>query len=172
MPEVKQIPVIEEFLQQWKQRAIEYYSNTLIDFIKVKEAYNDTVDSWNGRYYNGVTEEQRQEIISNHEEKCKTLEAFQKLHGHLMDIIWGNHPDDYNKLIEKSLNKEVENKRKTLIARIEKKAGNIIDANYLTIGVNGEINGTITGEIATVTVNTIYAGGYNIQCLHYRVLVK
>ena len=70
------------------------------------------------------------------------------------------------------LDKEVVRKKKALIARVKKTAGTIVDASGLRIGVNSEINGTVDGEIKTVHVQTIYAGGYNIQCLHYRVLVK
>ena len=81
-------------------------------------------------------------------------------------IIWNSKIN-----LDQALDREVLSKKKTLFARLEKKAGNVLNAN-LNIGVNGEINGTITGDIATVKIETIYAGGHNIQCLHYRVLVK
>lgn len=77
-----------------------------------------------------------------------------------------------DKELEKIIDKEVESRKKNLIARVEKKAGKIIDANGLYIGANGEINGYIKGDKTTVYVETIFAGGYNIQCLHYRVLIK
>lgn len=68
--------------------------------------------------------------------------------------------------------REVEMKKLDLIARIQEKAGAILDASYLTIGSNGSLNGKVIGEKKSVWVETILAGGYNIQCLHYRVLVK
>jgi hypothetical protein len=74
--------------------------------------------------------------------------------------------------IDAILDREVDRKRKALITRVEKKAGKIIDASFLRVGDDGEINGMITGEKGDVAVNTITAGGYNIQCLHYRLLVK
>lgn len=49
--------------------------------------------------------------------------------------------------------------------------GKITDAKGLTIGMNGELNGLVIGDKDSATVTTILAGGYNIQCLHYRVLV-
>lgn len=73
---------------------------------------------------------------------------------------------------DKFLDKEVEKKEKAFIKRIEKKAGTITDAENLTIGKDGNINGKVIGEKATVEVETILAGGYNIQKLHYRILVK
>ena len=59
-----------------------------------------------------------------------------------------------------------------LIARVNKAVGIILEAKALYVGVNGELNGYIKGEDGTCKIETIYAGGYNIQCLHYRVLVK
>jgi len=74
--------------------------------------------------------------------------------------------------LNKFLDRELAAKRQNLITRITKKAGNIIDATGLYIGSTGEINGVIVGDIKTVTVQTISAGGYAVQCYHFRVLVK
>ena len=74
-------------------------------------------------------------------------------------------------LLDKYLDKEVESKYKALVARITEKAGEIEDASGLYIANNGEINGLVKGTKNTVRVETITAGGYNIQILHYRVLV-
>lgn len=76
--------------------------------------------------------------------------------------------EDLTKLAEK----EAEMKKLDLISRIQEKAGAIIDASYLRMGNNGSLNGKVIGEKKSVWVETILAGGYNIQCLHYRVLVN
>lgn len=60
----------------------------------------------------------------------------------------------------------------TLVYRVKEKTGEITDAGGLQLGMNGEINGTVVGEQGRATVTTIGAGGYNIQCFHFRVLVK
>ena len=86
------------------------------------------------------------------------------------DINQGRDPATNG--LNKMLTREVERKKASLIKRIEKKAGVFESTKRLTIGVDGNINGTVTGDKATVNVETILAGGYNIQCLHYRVLVK
>ena len=39
-------------------------------------------------------------------------------------------------------------------------------------GFNGLFTVNTNSGTKTVTVNTIFAGGYNIQCAHFRVLVK
>lgn len=63
-------------------------------------------------------------------------------------------------------------KYNTLIKRITKDVGEIIDASGLRIGNNGEINGYIYGTKGAVEIETISAGGWNIQCFHFRVLIK
>lgn len=57
-----------------------------------------------------------------------------------------------------------------LIARVEKHIGKIKSLDE--VRVDGlAINGYITGEKGKVELRTIIAGGYNIQCLHNRVMV-
>lgn len=61
---------------------------------------------------------------------------------------------------------------KMLAARVSEKCGRVTDAEGLKIGINGEINGHVIGDKGGATIKTILAGGWNIQCLHYRVLVQ
>lgn len=59
-----------------------------------------------------------------------------------------------------------------LVNRITDKVGEIIDASNLSIGAKGNLNGIVKGTEGSVVVETIPAGGYNIQRFHYRTLVK
>ena len=72
----------------------------------------------------------------------------------------------------KRVQKETKRKRLNLIAKVTKKVGTITNLQYITLDNNGNINGLITGEKGTCTLETIGAGGYNIQRYHYRVLIK
>ena len=59
-----------------------------------------------------------------------------------------------------------------LVNRVYYKIGDIADCSGLHY-CHGEINGVIRSKDGeTVTVNSILAGGYNIQCLHIRTLVR
>lgn len=70
----------------------------------------------------------------------------------------------------------LENEKKAkiidLVARIEGITGKITDATDLHIGKKGDLEGVIFGENGVAKINTIGAGGYNIQCYHYRTLIK
>jgi hypothetical protein len=74
--------------------------------------------------------------------------------------------------ITKFVEKDVESKRNTLIKKVEKIVGQIEDASKLQINHQGELDGIIKGNKGIAKIETISAGGYNIQRRHYRVLVK
>lgn len=74
--------------------------------------------------------------------------------------------------IKKLIAKDVENKRIKLYQDVTSKIGAIVDGRGLSVGEDGSINGIVVGETGSVKISTIMAGGYNIQCLHYRVLIK
>ena len=60
---------------------------------------------------------------------------------------------------------------KDLIHRIKNRVGEI--TNLENIHFHGKaLNGIVEGTTGTAVIETILAGGYNIQRLHYRVLVK
>jgi len=63
-------------------------------------------------------------------------------------------------------------KKEMFINRIKEVTGDIKNLNGLNMGMNGEINGIAEGENGKAKVETIGAGGYNIQCYHFRVLVN
>lgn len=63
-----------------------------------------------------------------------------------------------------------------LLNRTKEITGEIVSWNgvHLTVGTNGfpVLNGKVEGKEGRAEVESIYAGGYNIQRLHVRVLVK
>lgn len=74
--------------------------------------------------------------------------------------------------LNKILAREKENKYFDLCNRISEVVGEITDARGLSIGrQHGELNGVVDGTKGSARIETIGAGGYNIQCFHYRVLV-
>ena len=54
-----------------------------------------------------------------------------------------------------------------LVEEVTEITGIIQDATNLHIS-GGELNGIIIGERGKAKINTFSAGGWNIQCYHYR----
>ena len=54
--------------------------------------------------------------------------------------------------------------------RLKTEFGDIISTT-LYLGADGNVNGVIQGSKRTARIETIFAGGYNIQCLHTRLLI-
>ena len=77
---------------------------------------------------------------------------------------------DVNKL-RKDLDQEAAQKYDNIIERTNKIVGQITDASNLSVGASGDLNGYIIGTNGTAKVTTIGAGGYNIQCYHFRTLI-
>lgn len=69
------------------------------------------------------------------------------------------------------LDKEASCKKADIIDRCNDKAGGIDGVEWTYIGPDGRINGIISGPKGRFSIKSIFAGGYNIQCLHVRVLV-
>lgn len=57
-------------------------------------------------------------------------------------------------------------------ARVFSITGRLTDVSHLVVSAAGDLNGYAVGEKGTASVLTVYAGGYNIQRFHTRVLIR
>lgn len=165
--ETPKIQAIEDFLTEWHKKATDYHRRICDEYlVKLKEG-NVRCEKWNSafKYPNPM------EIRKECDEEYRKFAEWQKWNNNTLCMIRRDIPADWNKAIKKALDREVERKRANFILRITEKAGDILDASNLSIGLTCEIDGTVKGSKANVRVETISAGGYNIQCFHYRVLV-
>ncbi len=76
------------------------------------------------------------------------------------------------KALEEIIDKDLVSRKVRFIASIENKLESEPTDSKLNIGIDGSVNGSVSCATNTVSVYSILAGGYNIQKLHYRVLVK
>jgi len=173
--EVERIPVIEEFLEQWKIKAIEWFKldyHKLIEYQKESKEKYKLLKQWQEEskiyHYGKEYREKEKELGIDNETRSNKLRLFHPLTTKLYQL----YRDNWECELEKEIENDKNDKRQLLIIRVKKITGKILDASFLHIGLNGEINGFIIGEKGKAKVETISAGGYNIQCYHFRVLVK
>lgn len=184
--------VIDTFLANWKDNAFEYYMGLRKQYenlMKVDpkitaENLALITDAWGRQKLSDETIEKlvvkadkmAQYELNNWKTSIRSAmikefkDGITKNELSVIDSMY--RPDKAEQILNDILDHQVKQRKLLLIGRITKKAGNIVDASGLYIANNGEINGTIIGDKKTVNVNTVYAGGHSVQCLHYRVLVK
>ena len=137
---------LNKFIEEWKELSFNYYMDLRT---KQKELYKEI---------RGLDFDERQSRVSQ----------FYREHGKTNVFFAERNSQDQ---IKKHIEKDGENRKEQFLARITKKVGNLLDVN-LHMGSDLSINGTAKGDKGSVSVYSILAGGWNIQKVHYRVLVK
>ena len=171
---------IDLFLESWWGDAMDWYLDKFRTYQELFQIKKDLMDEYG---YHSVRF--NQVLADDYLEASENLKKFmsrignESAKGLIQMMFYHEHQHRINPskvssydFLADILNKEKQRKKLNLIARIEKKAGKMVDTRGLTLGVDSNLNGLVIGDKETVSVHTIYAGGYNIQCLHFRVLVK
>ena len=191
--------ILIDFLNDWKEHCREYVLTMTDKYFEEKQELKDTINTycWEyivdnkdkfdylfnnysdnfetfnnsinyAQYINSYRDFKEFESIYNVKELKKSLEN--KYNNYFVQF-YISHRQDINAL-DKELEKEKNNKLLDLMNRVTAITGIITDTTNLKINAKGDIDGIIYGEKGNCKVTTIGAGGYNIQCFHYRVLVK
>ncbi len=173
----RNVEAILVFLENWKERVKTFYVNSLPKYLadleeqhKARKEYDEKV---RGLKFN---DPERKRLYKEH---CEEDEAFCRRWNFLYPYITRALNKDRTayefaldiEKLTKDLNTDAEAKYDDIIERTNRITGKITDASSLEVGAKGELNGFIHGERGTAKVETIGAGGYNIQCFHFRTLI-
>lgn len=186
-------PVIVEFLENWKRLAYSWYIRKYENYIKFKKTLEenelkaranivnkfDAYAEYRGRTMNWGTlhnihprklmEDELKKIKLDYKSIQEQLRSFGCEILRLENMRSNQEREEY---LQKMLEQQKKSLLLDLLQRITSKTGEITDANNLFISDSGQINGYIIGKKGKVEVETVGAGGYNIQCFHFRTLVK
>ena len=191
----RNVTAILEFLAGWKQRMFDYYEKDLRAAFQEREELKALYAKVNTFHY-GTPEREQAEV----EYRMRREAHYCKLHGYtretteeerksprfryvtsvkIKDGEWeyirpyflGDIEESLAKL-NKDLDREADRKYDFIIERTIAIVGKITDASNLRVGAKGDLNGYIIGTEGTAKVQTIGAGGYNIQCFHFRTLIN
>lgn len=182
----RNIKVILDFLEGWKDRARKYYEDCVPKYYEAQRAYYDAdsklCDWHNHRYIHEkeVGEEEYERIEKELNNERKRMKANYHSWNFLTPYL-ENKAINYERL-NKDLNAEADRKYDFIIERTQAIVTEITDASFLRIGDKGDLNGYIIGTAGKAKVETIGAGGYNEniildsgrhgQCFHYRTLIN
>jgi len=191
---IEKIPTIWNFLCDWETKSLDWYRRNCKKYFELKRDEKKSLNEYfNSESYqerfqtslNFYKEEKRTEWLKNRikynlenkflENYYSYIDSFTKV---ITNIKWDYETDTYTNYtvdeekLTKNIAEEKLNKYLDLVNRITKEVGEITDAKYLSIGEQkGELNGIVEGVKGRCRVETISAGGYNIQRFHYRVLI-
>ena len=88
-----------------------------------------------------------------------------------MPYVSGNDMQKAIEKLERDVTAEYNRKYDNIVERASFYCGKIEDAAGLRVGGKGELDGIVIGNKGKCHIETIGAGGYNVQCFHFRVLV-
>lgn len=193
----RDVQVILDFLQDWKDRVFDYYGEGLQKMFADKQHLRELYDQlhsmeyqWGSDAYNDMkakVDAARAELTAKQkgvfEDIPKDDPEYRRFYSEKRKVATGEYEwlkdyFGYRSLSEalaalkKLLDKEADAKYDDIINRTNKIVGQIVDASHLEIGMKGDLNGYITGTRGKASVQTIGAGGYNIQVYHFRTLIK
>lgn len=189
----RNVPAILTFLEMWKQRCTRFYSDGLRayydeqqyvwklycaycdlrhgspEYYTAKAAYEAANNAFRCKvrgYYEPFTYQDRWGSTRRGERKIKDGE-----YEHLRPYTNERTFEDATQKLAKDLTEEANRKYDFIIERTNAIVGEITDATSLRVGNKDDLNGYIIGTRGTAKVQTIGAGGYNIQCFHFRTLI-
>lgn len=190
-----QIPdVIKDFFVRWKEDSISFFSNRYEqyqDFTRKlraeelaarKEAiktlpeysqYAERMDRMSDYdLHNVFPRKPMEDYLKSQSLDYRSIsEAKSSFAGQIVSAMCKyNDPEQRRSFLERTIDNEMRSKMLDLAQRIGEKVGRITNASGLHVQ-NGEIAGVIYGENGSATIQTIGAGGYNIQRFHFRTLV-
>lgn len=178
----RNVPAITLFLTAWKQRMTEFYNKRFAEYPAAQEQFDADMRPYQlGYYEERKMRKENPEGWAEWNRNRKELQAqWEMRFGFLNPYIeraynpstqrYDTWKLDADKL-EHDLQQEYNRKYDFIIERTNEIVGQITDASNLTIGDKDDLNGYIIGTKGTAKVQTIGAGGYNIQCFHFRTLI-
>lgn len=172
----RNIQVIIDFLNDWKIKVFNYYKDSYPKYKEAEAEYfkasHAHTDWFNNQSWKLRREDPEAWKIRNKEEDKKYEDAKKKFNENwrwIMPYVIKGGIDE-EKLM-KELNAEADEKYDDIINRTNELIGQITDASNLSVGAKGELNGIVYGTRGAVRIETIGAGGYNIQRFHFRTLI-
>lgn len=179
----RNIPAIIEFLEAWKKRVTEFYLGRFTTYPEAKKQYEKDLKEYHLDYWEERKLKREDYKAWRKREECMNgiKNAFNTAYGCIVPYVSREYNSETrmydlysfnHDLLAKDLKREAERKYDFIVERTNAIVGTITDASNLKVGEKGDLNGYIYGDKGTVSVQTIGAGGYNIQCYHFRTLIN
>lgn len=169
----RDIKVILEFLEGWKEQVKKYYERHVGDWIVTLQKYYEEDHKFCEWLDNNWSARKDKELMKKMEAPRKEAKSDHAMFNYLdryMERTCGEYHLNME-LLQKDLDEEANMKYDFIVEKTNRIVGQITDASNISIGDKGDMNGFIIGTRGKAKVQTIGAGGWNIQCYHFRTLI-
>ena len=157
----RNVEAIINFLNKWAERVFNWYKAQYNAYCEAYEEHLKDVEPYIER---GCI---KPDFYKEYREAKK---AFNEKWNFLYMYLDCRKEFDSEKL-KRELEQDKKVKYDDIVNRANSICGTITDATGLSIGEKGELNGLVIGDRGKAYIETIGAGGYNIQCFHFRTLI-
>lgn len=190
----RNVKVIVDFLEMWKGRVREYYGDGLKAYYNEMETVHNIMNAheafrWGSPEYNEAKTkadaayeawhtkcngkyETKQDVTHTGRMITRRVKVRDGEYEYLKPYSGERTLEEALARLERDLVQEANRKYDFIIERTNHIVGTITDASNLEIGDKDDLNGYIIGTKGKAKVQTIGAGGYNIQCFHFRTLIN
>ena len=163
----RNVKAILDFLEIWKKNVRDFYESQYPKYLVAKQEWYE-IDHAYTQWWN-------YERRNDPDSRAKEAEHRKQRRAFAERWSFIEHYADYRGFDWERLDRDLKNdanaKYDDIIERTNDIVGEITDAGGLSVGEKGELNGIIIGTRGRAKVHTIGAGGWNIQCFHFRTLI-
>lgn len=179
----RNVKAILQYLENWKKEVKAFYIERFEKYPEALKQYEEDMKPFKQITYFEERKMKKERFAEWREmdmNRKAIKEAFVMRFGFLapyIEQVFNQETNRYDKYelnvekLQKDLDEDANRKYDNIIERTNEITGTITDAAGLYVGSKGELDGYVIGERGTAHVQTIGAGGYNIQRFHFRVLV-
>ena len=165
----RNVTAILDFLEDWKTRVRNYHIASVPLFLEARSEWHKIDHEYCEWFNHDRIRASKEEYEQRRKARKEAEKEYRACWGWIFPYM---ERDTLNtEKLDKDLEKEANAKYDDIIERTNDIVGTITDATGLRIGKKGDLNGIVIGDRGRAKVQTIGAGGYNIQCYHFRTLI-
>lgn len=169
--------VLKDFLEAWKNMAYDWHVKRYESYLEFSKSLDKEASEAEAKL--GIAEgkfpsKTQRKALEEMNLDYNSVSKRKTQYAGVVVLKMCSYRNEEERLVYLNTVLESEKKRKALdlVNRINHVVGEIVDVSSMRVSEKLNLDGIIVGTKANAKVETIGAGGYAVQCFHYRTLVN